>query len=96
MAGVSYSTLRDYVTSHRRRLALPVEPTNLITPAHQAVEEQDLLLLRDLLDAGHDIEDDNGDGWTLLRHAIAVEQDRHRQTGEPGTVPRTALSHFRW
>jgi uncharacterized protein len=43
------------------------------TPAHQAVEQQDLARLRDLLDAGHDIEDDNGDGWTLLRHAIAVE-----------------------
>lgn len=49
------------------------------------VEQRDLALLRDLLDAGHDIEDENGDGLTLLRHAIAVEHDDHRQTAEPPT-----------
>jgi hypothetical protein len=58
MTGVSYSTLRDYVTSHCRRLALSaVQPADSITPAHQAVEEQNLTLLRDLLDAGHGFED---------------------------------------
>lgn len=51
--------------------------------AHQAVEHHDLPRLRDLLDAGHDVEDDRGDGWTLLRHAIDVEHDSHVQTGEP-------------
>jgi uncharacterized protein len=51
--------------------------------AHHAVEHEDLPLLRDLLNTGHDVEDDNGDGWTLLRHAVDVEYDRHVQTGEP-------------
>jgi transposase len=52
-----------------------------MSPAHLAVEREDLSRLRDLLDAGHDVEDDNGDGWTLLRHAIDVEYDGHTQTG---------------
>jgi uncharacterized protein len=39
--------------------------------------------LRRLLDTGHDIEDNNGDGWTLLRHAVHTEHDHHIQTGEP-------------
>ncbi|GIH01396.1 hypothetical protein [Plantactinospora mayteni] len=92
MTGVSYSTLRDYVTNHCRRLALPaVQPASPITPTHQAVEEQNFILLRDLLDAGHDVEDDNGDGWTLLRHAIAVEEDHHRRTGEPAHADMTAF-----
>jgi len=47
------------------------------SPAHAAVEHEDLPRLRDLLDAGADVEDDNGDGWTLLRHAIDVEFDGH-------------------
>ena len=52
------------------------------SPAHHAVEQEDLPRLRDLLDAGADVEDDNGDGWTLLRHAIDVEYDGHAQSGE--------------
>lgn len=91
MTGVSYTTLCDYVTNHCRRLALPGQSTISITPTHQAVEERNLTLLRDLLDAGHDIEDDNGDGWTLLRHAIAVEQNHHRETGKPAHADMTAF-----
>jgi GNAT superfamily N-acetyltransferase len=53
------------------------------SPAHLAVEQEDLPRLRELLDAGHDVEDDNGDGWTLLRHALDVEHDAHVQTGRP-------------
>jgi GNAT superfamily N-acetyltransferase len=53
------------------------------SPAHNAVERQDLTRLRGLLDAGHDAEDDNGDGWPLLRHAIDIEYDGHVQSGEP-------------
>jgi hypothetical protein len=52
-------------------------------PAHLAVEQEDMPQLRDLLDAGHDVEDDDGHGWTLLRHAIDVEHDVHVQTGAP-------------
>ncbi|MBL7261082.1 hypothetical protein [Paractinoplanes lichenicola] len=62
-----------------------------ITPAHLAVEHLDLPLLRDLLDAGQDVEDDNGDGWTLLRHAIDVEIDGFHQGGGPLQVDATAL-----
>ncbi|WP_410598403.1 ankyrin repeat domain-containing protein [Amycolatopsis sp. lyj-90] len=61
------------------------------TPAHHAVELEDLPRLRDLLDAGHDIEDDNGDGLTLLRHAIDVEYDGHVQTGIPLHADTTAF-----
>ncbi|WP_211244272.1 ankyrin repeat domain-containing protein [Actinospica robiniae] len=42
-------------------------------------------------DAGHDVEDDNGDGWTLLRHAVDTEIDGHDQTGKPLHVDVTAL-----
>ncbi|ANN18223.1 hypothetical protein SD37_22985 [Amycolatopsis orientalis] len=61
------------------------------SPAHQAVELHSLSQLRDLLDAGHDVEDDNGDGWTLLRHAVDVEHDSHVQTGEPPHADITAF-----
>ena len=57
-------------------------PVMTWSPAHLAVEQQDLPRLRDLLDGGHDVEDD-GHGWTLLRHAIDVEHDGHVQTGGP-------------
>jgi hypothetical protein len=61
------------------------------SPAHEAVELEDLPRLRDLLDAGHDAEDDNGDGFTLLRHAIDVEHDGHVQTGQPLHADVTAF-----
>ena len=61
------------------------------SPAHHAVEHEDLPQLRDLLDAGADVEDDNGDGWTLLRHAIDVEHDGHVQTGGPLHTDVTAF-----
>lgn len=66
-------------------------PAMTWSPAHLAVEQQDLPQLRDLLDAGHDIEDDDGHGWTLLRHAIDVEQDSHAQAGEPLHADVTAF-----
>jgi hypothetical protein len=47
-----------------------------LSPAHQAVSDHDLNRLRDLLNDGHDIEDDSGDGWSLLRRAIHAEADR--------------------
>ncbi|MFF4580060.1 ankyrin repeat domain-containing protein [Streptomyces sp. NPDC001373] len=53
------------------------------SPGHEAVETEDLPRLRELFDAGHDVEDDEGDGWTLLRHAIDVEIDGHYQSGQP-------------
>jgi hypothetical protein len=61
------------------------------TEAHNAVELADVARLRELLDAGNDVEDDNGSGWTLLRHAIDTEVDGHDQTGEPLHVDVTAL-----
>ena len=59
--------------------------------AHTAVEQQGLPRLRDLLDAGHDVEDDNGHGWILLRHAIDVEYDSHVQAGGPLHADVTAF-----
>jgi len=58
---------------------------------HLAVEQEDLARLRDLLDAGHDVEDDHDHGWTLLRHAVDVEHDSHVQTGAPLHADVTAF-----
>jgi hypothetical protein len=52
---------------------------------------QDLPRLRDLLHAGHDVEDDDGHGWTLLRHAVDVEHDSHVQAGGPLHADVTAF-----
>jgi hypothetical protein len=62
-----------------------------MSPAHLAVEHEDLPGLRDLLDAGRDVEDDNGDGWTLLRHAIEAEYDTRARTGQPLHTDVTAF-----
>ena len=62
-----------------------------LSPAHQAVADHDLNRLRGLLDNGHGIENDNGDGWTLLRRAIHAEADRHAKTGEPLHADMTAF-----
>jgi hypothetical protein len=104
---VSYSTVRNYVAGRRtlrprpRRVPAPATPGSAGPPsgsipatmssAHLAVEHRDLPGLRDLLDAGHDVEDDNGDGWTLLRHAIDAEYDVHARTGQPLHADVTAF-----
>jgi hypothetical protein len=66
-------------------------PAMIWSPAHTAVEQEDLPRLRDLLDAGHDVEDDDGHGWTLLRHAVDAEHDSHVQTGGPLHADVTAF-----
>lgn len=65
-----------------------VDPSEM-TPAHRAVEFEDLPALRDLLDAGGDINEEHY-GLTLLHHAIDVEVDNHDQSGEPLHVDTTA------
>jgi hypothetical protein len=60
-----------------------------MSPAHQAVELEDLEALRDLLDAGADPNEEH-DGLTLLHHAIDVEADSRTQTGHPLHVDTTA------
>lgn len=60
-----------------------------MTPAHEAVENEDLPRLRELLDGGVDVEEVDG-GLTLLQHAIDVELDGHIQTGGPLHVDVTA------
>ncbi|NJQ13572.1 ankyrin repeat domain-containing protein [Streptomyces bohaiensis] len=57
--------------------------------AHHAVEMEDLHRLRDLLDGGVDIHQEQN-GYTLLHHAIDVEIDGHEQSGEPLHVDVTA------
>lgn len=83
---VSYQMVRAYVG--RRRATMRHQS---LSAAHQAVSDHDLNRLRDLLDDGHDIEDDNGDGWSLLRRAIHAEADRHARTSEPPHADMTAL-----
>jgi hypothetical protein len=60
-----------------------------MTPAHLAVENEDLPRLRELLDDGVDVEEIDG-GMTLLQHAVEVELDGHTQTGVPLHVDATA------
>jgi ankyrin repeat protein len=62
-----------------------------MTPAHHAVEMEDLPRLRELLQTGADIEDANEQGMTLLHHAVDVEGDGARQTGEALHVDTTAF-----
>jgi hypothetical protein len=83
---VSYQMVRQYVG--RRRAVMRHQP---LPPAHQAVADHDLNRLRDLLDNGHDIENDNDDGWSLLRRAIHAEAGRHTRTGEPPHADMTAF-----
>jgi uncharacterized protein len=83
---VSYQMVRSYVG--RRRAVMHRQS---LSPAHQAVADHDLNRLRGLLDNGHDIEDDNGDGWSLLRRAIHAEVDRRTRTGEPLHADMTAF-----
>jgi hypothetical protein len=83
---ISYQMVRKYVG--RRRAVMQHQS---LSPAHQAVTDHDLNRLRELLDDGHDIEGDNGDGWTLLRRAIHAEQARHASTDEPLHADMTAF-----
>jgi hypothetical protein len=100
---VSYSTVRDYVVGRRtlrprpRRIPAPAPPGSAgppggstpmpMSPAHLAVEHGDLPGLRDLLDAGRDVEDDSGDGWTppAPRHRRRV---RHSRPDRPAPARR--------
>ena len=61
------------------------------SPGHKAIEQHDLLQLRQILDAGHDVEDETRDGLTLLRHAVHREHTAHMQHGGPLHVGMTAL-----
>jgi hypothetical protein len=60
-----------------------------LSPAHLAVELEDLEVLRDLLDAGADVHEEHF-GSSLLMHALDVEIDGHNQSGESLHVDTTA------
>ena len=62
-----------------------------LSPAHQAVADHDLNRLAQPARNGHDIEDDNGDGWSLLRRVVHAQADRHTRTGEPLHADITAF-----
>ena len=63
--------------------ANPLEISPGLPGPPDARADHDLARLRDLLDTGHDIEDDNGDGWTLLRRAIHAETASSASAGDP-------------
>lgn len=60
------------------------------TPAHGAVEHEDVATLARMLAAGTD-PNEMGAGMTLLTHAIDAEGDGAFQTGEPLNVHTTAV-----
>lgn len=53
------------------------EPATVTSPAHQAVELEDLPALRAALDSGADVHEEDG-AFTLLHHAVDVELRRRR------------------
>jgi ankyrin repeat protein len=61
------------------------------SPAHRAVELEDLAELRRLLDGGADVQDPTETGWTLLHHSVDIEIDGAQQNNEPVHVDTTAL-----
>jgi ankyrin repeat protein len=77
-----------------RALGLNAPTENSWTPAHQAVELDDVEALTRLLDSGTDPNEVCG-GMTLLTHAIDLEGDTTLQSGQPLTVHTTAalLAH---
>lgn len=61
-----------------------------MSPAHRAVELENLPLLCAILDDGADPNEEHT-GLPLLHHSIDIEIDGHVQTGEPLHVDATAL-----
>ncbi|MGH3180363.1 MAG: hypothetical protein ACRDOH_14480 [Streptosporangiaceae bacterium] len=103
--GISYAMIARYAAGRRSLRPRPHQPgaaspgTAAIrpapqaawSPAHQAIEQHDLVQLRELLDAGSDAEDETQDGLTLLRHAIHREHTAHVERGHPLHVGMTVL-----
>ncbi|MHB9856592.1 ankyrin repeat domain-containing protein [Streptomyces krungchingensis] len=59
---------------------MAIEVSNVWTPAHQAIEDDDVDELARLLDAGGD-PDEECCGLTLLAHAVDYEADSAIQSG---------------
>ncbi|WP_433794676.1 ankyrin repeat domain-containing protein [Actinoplanes sp. CA-252034] len=66
-------------------------PDTVPSPAHLAVEAEDLQRLRELLDGGADVDDPDAEGMTLLHHAVDIEGDGALQSGSQAHVDVTAL-----
>jgi hypothetical protein len=99
--GTTLDTLRTALRGETAALAvsrlgwaLSTEPSGETaaetSPAHLAVEHEDLPALRAVLDSGADVHEEEG-ALTLLHHAVDVEVDGHNQTGEPLHVDVTAF-----
>ncbi|MGH3121912.1 MAG: hypothetical protein ACRDND_12930 [Streptosporangiaceae bacterium] len=102
--GISYAMVARYAGSKRSLRPRPDQPAAASpgtaaqpapqapwSPAHQAIEQHDLVQLRKLLDAGNDAEDQTQDGLTLLRHAVHREHTAHLERGDPLHVGMTVL-----
>jgi ankyrin repeat protein len=62
-----------------------------LSPAHRAIDMDDVSELKKLLDQGADVQDPDAYGTTLLHHAVDTEGDGAMQTGDPLHVDMTAL-----
>jgi uncharacterized protein len=103
--GISYAMVARYAVSKRSLRPRPRKPAaaspdtaeirpghqDAWSPGHQAIEQHDLLQLRELLNAGNDTEDQTQDGLTLLRHAVHREHTAHVEHGGPLHVGMTVL-----
>jgi hypothetical protein len=102
--GISYAMVARYASGRRSLRPRPRRPAAASpgsaarpapqaawSPAHQAIEEHDLVRLRELLDTGTDAEDETQDGLTLLRHAVHREHTTHAERGDPLHVGMTVL-----
>jgi hypothetical protein len=103
--GISYPMVARYAGSKRSLRPRPRQPgaaspgTAEIrpapqaawSPAHQAIDQHDLVQLRQLLDAGNDAENETQDGLTLLRHAVHREHTAHIERDGPLHVGMTVL-----
>ena len=80
-------TPRHVLEQMQHEMPAATRPASQATwsPGHQAIEQHDLLQLRQILDACHDIEDETQDGLTLLRHAVRRDGVRARRISDPST-----------
>ncbi len=63
-------------------------------PLHLAIEQMEVGIVRQLIEAGAVVNRDLGEGWTPLAHAVDIESDSACQAGLPADRVSTALTEL--